>query len=251
MIAIGAGRASKLLSCLKSGMLQVNEIKPTVVTSTDERFVFSKSKGGERASIICNPNANDHVVLVDQPMGGYNYCGDRDSCIRPIRKSKATGPAGRLYCQRLPSCKVRLGRRRKAAAEALRRRPGGNCTNSRHSLGAIAASDKRPGGFKEVEVFLHTCSASLKERTTPQILPDDDAQIDDKEKYNNVVHKGNHRLYRLGTVPSGYNFRGELSRPCPRLARSNRSGTLNLPQAGPGSCIVNCWRRESRFSYSH
>jgi hypothetical protein len=37
----------KLLSCLKSGMLKVNEIKPTVATSTDERFVFSKSKGGE------------------------------------------------------------------------------------------------------------------------------------------------------------------------------------------------------------
>jgi hypothetical protein len=85
MIAIGAGRASKLLSCLKSGMPQVNEIKPTVVASTDERFAFSKSKGGERASIICNPNANDHLVLVDQPMGGYNYCGDRSHMYHFLR----------------------------------------------------------------------------------------------------------------------------------------------------------------------
>jgi hypothetical protein len=37
----------KLLSWLKSGVLKVNEIKPTVVTSTDERFVFSKNKASE------------------------------------------------------------------------------------------------------------------------------------------------------------------------------------------------------------
>jgi hypothetical protein len=34
-------------------------------------------------------------------------------------------------------------------------------------------------------------------------------------------------------------------------ARSNRSRAANLPKAKPRNCRGDCWRRESRFSYSH
>jgi hypothetical protein len=34
-------------------------------------------------------------------------------------------------------------------------------------------------------------------------------------------------------------------------ARSNRFRAANLPQAKPRNCRGDCWRRESRFSYSH
>ena len=35
-----------------------------------------KARGGERASIILNPNSNDYVILVDQPIDGDNFCGN-------------------------------------------------------------------------------------------------------------------------------------------------------------------------------
>ena len=37
----------KPLSRTESGILKVNKINPAIVTSTDERFVLSKGKGGE------------------------------------------------------------------------------------------------------------------------------------------------------------------------------------------------------------
>jgi len=35
--------------------------------------------------IICNPNTNDHVVLVDQPVGGDNNCGNRSHMYHFLR----------------------------------------------------------------------------------------------------------------------------------------------------------------------
>ena len=56
--------------------MKVNKINPAIVTSTDQRFVVSKNEGGERASIFPGLNSNDHVILVDQLMGGDNFCGN-------------------------------------------------------------------------------------------------------------------------------------------------------------------------------
>jgi hypothetical protein len=66
----------KSLSRTESGILKVNKINPAIVTSTDQRFVVSKNEGGERASIFPGLNSNDHVILVDQLMGGDNFCGN-------------------------------------------------------------------------------------------------------------------------------------------------------------------------------
>src|SRR5271157_243136 len=66
----------KPLSGTESGILKVNKINPAIVTSTDQRFVVSKNKGGERASILPGLNSNDHVILVYQLMGGDNFCGN-------------------------------------------------------------------------------------------------------------------------------------------------------------------------------
>ena len=64
----------ELLSYVEIRILRVKKIKPAVVTSTGDRFVFSKSEGGERASIVFNPNTNDNVILVaGQLMSGDNY----------------------------------------------------------------------------------------------------------------------------------------------------------------------------------
>jgi hypothetical protein len=47
----------------KIGILMKNKIKTTAVARTDERFVFAKNKGIERASIFPASNANDYAVL--------------------------------------------------------------------------------------------------------------------------------------------------------------------------------------------
>src|SRR5208337_2474020 len=78
----------KPLSRTESGILKVNKINPAIVTSTDQRFVVSKNEGGERASIFPGLNSNDHVILVDQLMGGDNFCGNGGHS-RHFRRNKS------------------------------------------------------------------------------------------------------------------------------------------------------------------
>jgi hypothetical protein len=73
-------------------MLKVNEIKPTVVTSADERLVVSKNECDERASIICSSDSNNHVILINQPTGGDNYCGNGCHWCFPGLTSPEMGP---------------------------------------------------------------------------------------------------------------------------------------------------------------
>lgn len=54
----------KPLSCFKTWIFVVNKLKPTFVTETDGRFVFSECKGVERASIFRESNSNNYLVLV-------------------------------------------------------------------------------------------------------------------------------------------------------------------------------------------
>ena len=65
------------LPCFKAGISVVKKVKLTVVTQAGERFVFPESKGGERASIFCESDSNDYVVLVALPIDSKNFCENR------------------------------------------------------------------------------------------------------------------------------------------------------------------------------
>lgn len=61
------------LSSSKIGILMKNKIKTTVVARTDERFVFAKNKGIERASIFPASNANGYAVLAVLRLDSNNF----------------------------------------------------------------------------------------------------------------------------------------------------------------------------------
>ena len=50
-----------------------NKIKTTVVTRTDERFVFAKNKGVERAPIFPASNSNGYAVLAVLRLDSNNF----------------------------------------------------------------------------------------------------------------------------------------------------------------------------------
>jgi hypothetical protein len=54
-----------------------NKIKTTVVARTDERFVFAKNKGIERASVFPASNSNGDAVLVALPLDNNNFGRNR------------------------------------------------------------------------------------------------------------------------------------------------------------------------------
>ncbi len=66
----------KLFSCLKAGILGINEIKPTIVTGAEQRLAGAKNQGVERASIRRNRNPDNDMKLVALPIDGNYFCGN-------------------------------------------------------------------------------------------------------------------------------------------------------------------------------
>ena len=60
----------------KIGILVENEIETTVVARTDERFVFAKNEGIERASIFRASNSNGYAILAALRLDSNNFCRD-------------------------------------------------------------------------------------------------------------------------------------------------------------------------------
>jgi hypothetical protein len=61
------------LPSFEIGVLVKNKIKTTVVARTDERFVFTKNKGIERASIFRSFNSNGYAVLATLRLDSNNF----------------------------------------------------------------------------------------------------------------------------------------------------------------------------------
>jgi len=80
-----------------------------------------------------------------------------------------------------------MGYKRTAATSvfALEQRPEEVLIDGR-LRGKIEALDRLDDGKARLADLART-------GTGPQVLPDNDAQIDDKEKYNHIVNKGNQR----------------------------------------------------------
>jgi hypothetical protein len=80
------------LPSFKIGILVKNKIKTTVVARTDERFVFAKNKGIERASIFPASNSNGYAVLVALRLDSNNFCRNGFHWALSISDFAADGP---------------------------------------------------------------------------------------------------------------------------------------------------------------
>jgi hypothetical protein len=67
----------KFLAGIQTGILQIDQIKATLVTRTDKRLVFAENKGLERTSIFRQGNSNDDVELVSLSIDSKNFCWNR------------------------------------------------------------------------------------------------------------------------------------------------------------------------------
>jgi hypothetical protein len=85
----------KLLPRFNARILKVNQIKVTVVTRTNERFVLREDKGLVGTAIFRDSYPHNHAVLIAQPVDCKNFCwnGGHWSCRSPFTVHRS--PFGR------------------------------------------------------------------------------------------------------------------------------------------------------------